>query len=170
MIQTYYGNGKGKTTAAIGAAIRAAGSGKKVVIVWFLKDGKSSECNSLKAVEGMDFLFPSKDYVLFEKQTEQKIAEKSKEYSNLLLNELYKQAKKYQMIVLDEVLDILEFGYVNESSFLQVLQNLKQDCEIVLTGHNISDGISDISDYLSQINEIKHPFKNGAEPRKGIEY
>ena len=74
------------------------------------------------------------------------------------------------MIVLDEILDAIDFGYVDENDFISWLNTIKYNCEIILTGHNLTEKIAEISDYISEIKEIKHPYTKGALPRKGIEF
>lgn len=170
MVQSYFGLGKGKTTAAVGAAVRAAGSGKKVFFTGFLKNGDSSELNILKNLENVDVILPNAEYIMFEKLTDERIAKRSAAYEQLLFEELPQKSKHYDMIVLDEVLDIIEFKYINEEEFLNRIAEWKNDKEIILTGHNISERVAMISDYLSKVDALKHPYNQGAPARRGIEY
>lgn len=168
MVQTYYGLGKGKTTAAIGGLVRAIGSGKKTLFVQFLKNDKTNECKTLKAL-GVECVHPNCEYIIFEKLTEEAIKNRT-ECCCKFFDELKTKITNYDFIVLDEVLDVVEFGYLPKSRLVEIIKCAKEDSEIVLTGHTVSEGIKEISDYLSFIDEIKHPYHNGTAPRKGIEY
>ena len=149
MIQSYYGNGKGKTTAAVGCAIRSLGSGQRVLFVQLLKNNESSEFDNLKK-ERTELL--------------------SETYNKLLFEDLTKNNERYQMIILDEIFDIIEFEYVSEDMLLELVNLLKEHSEIILTGHILPDKIALVSDYISEIREINHPYKKGVPSRKGIEY
>lgn len=168
MIQTYFGIGKGKTTAAIGGLVRAIGSGKKALFAQFLKNDKTNECKTLKAL-GVECIHPNCEYEIFEKLTDKAIKNRT-ECCCKFFDELKAKITEYDFIVLDEVLDVVEFGYLPESRLVEIIKCAKEETEIVLTGHTVSEGIKEISDYLSFVDEIKHPYHKGAAPRKGIEY
>ena len=170
MIQSYFGNGKGKTTASIGAAIRCAGSGKKVVFVQFLKNGDSSEIDVLKKTPNIDCVFSQERYALYDNLDEKRTDALSKAYNKMLFEEVAQRSSSYDMIVLDEVLDAVEFGYIEEEKLTDFLCRQKESIEIVLTGHKLPKGIGAVSDYISQISAIAHPATKGAGARKGIEY
>ncbi len=170
MIQTYFGNGKGKTTAAVGAAIRFAGSGGRVLFVQFLKNNDSAEFKVLENIDGIDVLFSKENYQLFDNLKKERTPVLAKAYRDFLFENVKSKSDSYQMIILDEVLDSVEFGYVNEDELLETLDELKDNLEIVLTGHNLMEKIKDVSDYISEIKEISHPYKKGVMPRKGIEF
>lgn len=170
MLQSYFGTGKGKTTAAVGAAVRAAGSGMRVFFTQFLKNGGSSELEILKSLENIDIILPNAEYVMFEKLTDERIKMRSAAYSRLLFEELPKKIEHYDMIVLDEVLDIVQFGYISEDEFLKYINLWKKDKEIILTGHSISEKIEEVSDYISRVDAVKHPCDLGISARCGIEY
>ena len=170
MIQTYFGNGKGKTTAAVGAALRFAGCGNKVLFVQFLKNNDSAEFKALEAIDGIDILFSKEQYKLFDNLNEERTPMLSCAYNKLLFEETKNISDNYQMIILDEILDAVDFGYVDEDRILDFLSELKNDLEIVLTGHKLTEKIKQVSDYISEIKEIKHPYKKGVIPRKGIEF
>ena len=163
MIQTYYGNGKGKTTAACGAALRAAGSGMKVLFISFFKDGSSCECAALKKV-GIDLCIPTVGYTLFEQDAARR-RERADCYRDLLKN----IAPGYDMIVLDEALDIAP-EHLGEEELLSLLLPLAEKSELILTGHRLPEKIAGISHYISKITAEKHPFDQGLSARRGIEY
>ena len=170
MIQTYFGNGKGKTTSAIGSAIRCVGCGKRVLFVQFLKNNDSSEYRLMEKTENIDILFSNEYYRLYDNLNDECTSVLREAYSKLLFEDTKKSLDSYSMIILDEILDAVEFGYVDEEEFLSLLRENKDRAEIILTGHSITDKIAEISDYLSEIREIKHPYSYGTEPRKGIEF
>ena len=170
MIQTYFGNGKGKTTAAIGSAIRCAGCKNSVLFVQFLKNNDSAEFKILKTINNIDLLYSDVSYNLYDNLNQKRKSILTKAYSTLLFDEVLKSAKKYKMIILDEILDSIAFEYIDENKFLRLLAELKNDCEIILTGHTLSKKIANISDYISEIKEISHPYTKGISPREGIEF
>ena len=170
MIQTYFGGGKGKTTAALGLAIRCIGCGNKVLFVQLLKNNNSAEFKALEEIKNIDVLCSDEHYELYDNLNKDRTLALSKAYSKLLFEDVKRKAGSYQMIVLDEILDAVEFGYIAEDELLSLISEIKLNSEIILTGHNITEKISKISDYISKINEIKHPYTKGVLAREGIEY
>lgn len=169
MIQTYYGYGKGKTTASVGAVVRFAGCNNKVLFAEFLKDDTSSEINILNSLGNVEVICSDECYKLYDNLNTDRTETLTNAYTKLL-ERIKNKACDVKMIVLDEILDAIEFGYVNEDELAALLISLKNDCEIILTGHKLTDKIAEISDYISEIKEIKHPYTKGALPRKGIEF
>ena len=165
MIQCYYGDGKGKTTAAIGQALRMAGAGKKVIVIQFLKDGNSSENIMLKKC-GIKVL-AKKMLEMFIDMSDSKMI---KEVS-IQINDLFSMIdESYDGIVLDELLDALTLGLINEGIVYDRLVDLKENHEIILTGRMPSYKLKTILDYSSEIKKRKHPYDKGIMARKGIEY
>lgn len=162
MIQTYYGNGKGKTTAACGAAVRAVGNGMRVCWVGFFKDGSSCECAPLKAM-GVELLIPAVGYALFEEDAQKRI-ERAACYRALL-----EGLEGFDLIVLDEVLDTVP-EHFSAQELVELLTPLEKNSELILTGHRLPEPIAQMSDYLSKITAEKHPFDRGIAARRGIEY
>lgn len=168
LIHVYTGKGNGKTTAAIGLGLRATGAGMKVCMIQFMKKRKYSELVAIDKVENFSYYqygrdkFVNKDKpdqidIDFAKQGLQKAKEiiKSGKYDLLILDEI-NVAVDYKLIKLDDVLDLIE--------------NKPDSLEIVLTGRSAHPEIVKIADYVSEILEIKHPYKKGIKGRKGIEY
>ena len=170
MIQTYFGNGKGKTTAAVGSAIRCAGYDNKVLFLQFLKNNDSAEFNVLSEIKGIDVLCSDERYELYDNMNKDRTPTLTKAYNKLLFEDAKSKADSYQMIILDEILDAIEFGYIDENELLELLSELKSHSEIILTGHKLTKGIADISDYISEIKEISHPYTKGVSSREGIEF
>lgn len=168
MLQIYCGNGKGKTSAAIGAAIRASGAGMKVLFAQFLKNGDSSECKILNKIDCITTSVSDKSYLLFE-NTQGSSTELRDAYTKLL-KEIIDTASAYQMLILDEALDALEFGYIDSNTLISFLKKHKSSCEIILTGRRYTSDLEIIADYISEINSVKHPFYSGTPARRGIEF
>lgn len=170
MIQCYFGNGKGKTTAAIGAIIRCIGCHKQALYVGFLKNNDSGEWNVLDALTNVDLLFSHEHYHLYDNKRSEHIPKFKKAYTELLFEETKKRLDSYHMIVLDEILDAVDFGYIEEKELIKLLNTWRQHTEIVLTGHQLPANIAKVCDYISEIKEICHPYRLGTPSRKGIEY
>lgn len=165
LIHIYYGDGKGKTTAALGAAIRAHGSGKKVMVVQFLKGSNTSELESLKNL-GISVL--RCDICKFAKDMDENEKEKIKERHEKNLREAFE--KKPDFIVLDEVLDAVNLNLLDRESLKKVIRHKPQETEIILTGHTADEEFISIADYVTQMKKIKHPYDRGVNARKGVEY
>lgn len=158
MIQVYYGYGKGKTSAAIGAGMRAKGAGKSVLLVQFLKDNKSSELSVLpfeiyEAPESLPFN-PDKSYLKWVEDACKAVAE-----------------TECDVVILDEFLDVIpEFVALDDA--VQTIKMLSVDLnkEVFVTGHKEQKEIFDVADYLTYFEKIKHPYDLGVKARKGIEY
>lgn len=170
MVQSYYGTGKGKTTAAIGAAVRCSGSGQMVLYVPLLKNGDSAEFKVLNELKNIELVFCREHYALYDNMDEERSSALSEAYSELIFEEVSQRICRCEMVVLDEVLDAVEFGYINEKAFTEILNEWKQNTEIILTGHKLPESIAKVSDYISEVREINHPYNSGIPSRKGIEY
>ena len=166
-IHAYYGNGKGKTTAALGLALRCAGRGFKVGYTAFLKSFDSGEF-----IAELPFhVFKNGGVTGFWKDFSDDKRRNVAIISKELLDEVFFHAAKenYDMIVLDEALNAVEAGALSEEYLLKLLNNRPKGLEVVLTGRNITDAILDISHYVTEMKQIKHPYHSGTEARIGIE-
>lgn len=165
MIQCYYGNGKGKTTAAVGQALRMAGADKKVLFLQFLKDGDSSEIKMLKKC-GIKVLYAKMPQMFIDMHDPEMIKLVSR-----LEDELFEQIdESYEGIVLDEILDAIALNLLNEGKVYDCLVSLKETHEVILTGCQPSHKLKPILDYSSEIKKHKHPYDKGIKARKGIEF
>lgn len=165
MIQCYYGNGKGKTTAAVGQALRMAGAGKKVMMIQFLKDGFSSE-NKILEQCGIKVIAQKMPDMFIDMSDPKMI----KEVSVLVSNLFSMIDERYEGIVLDELLDAIALSLINEGSVYDKLVGLKDSHEIILTGRMPSHKLKPLLDYSSEVKKHKHPYDKGVRARKGIEY
>lgn len=170
MIQVYTGTGKGKTTAALGLALRAVGAGKKVCIIQFLKPAKpeTSEAKAIKKYLSQIKLqsFGQPVFLTREQQTKKDID---------LAKEAWQAAKKAlagrcEVIILDEINVALYFGLLAVKEVVAEIKSFSDKKEIILTGRNAPKEIIKIADLVTQMKEIKHYFKQGVAARKGIEF
>lgn len=170
MIHIYCGNGKGKTTAAFGLALRAAGRKKKVLISQFLKSNDSGERTAIDLIEGIT-LMPCLDKVNFTGDMDEQEKQDMHIYYTSQLKRADELAKlgQYDMLILDEVLVAVETGLIEKSELLDIIDNKPEGLELVMTGNCSDEEIMNKADYLSEIKELRHPYRDGAGARIGIE-
>ncbi len=171
MIHAYYGDGKGKTTAAVGLAVRAAGSNMKVLFVQFLKTEFSGERHVLSHTENVTLTFcPLELKFTFD------MDEKEKMQAAKIFKGIFERSvttaltERYDMVVLDEVFDVVNCGMLTEAEVYEFITNAPKSMEIVMTGHNPSQRFLDVADYVTEFKKIKHPYDLGITGRKGIEF
>lgn len=163
MLHIYMGDGKGKTTAAVGLLIRALGSGMKCGYCTFFKDGTSSEFEVLKQIDKLKiFDCPEKMKFLWNMTDEEKENLKS------FYMEVLKNILEYEMdfLVMDEALDAVCAGFLDEDFIIDV----SKKCEVVVTGRGECKKLFEAADYITEMKKIKHPYDKGIKARKGIEY
>lgn len=164
MIHIYMGDGKGKTTAAVGAAVRAKGAGKKVVFCQFLKNGTSSEISMLdKLGITVDFC-PSINKFLFQMTEHEKLMFKIRNIE--ILNAI--DATDADVIILDEFLDAYNENIIDRQPAQKFITEFTG--EIIMTGREAPQEFIDIADYITVMTKIRHPYDNGTPARKGIEF
>lgn len=171
MIHVYCGDGKGKTTCALGLAIRAAGAGMNVVIVQFLKGSHTCELDSLKKLPNITVLRNEKDYGFVNNMTAEQLEQVTSEH-NKNLDEALKliATGKCDMLILDEVTYVYEIGLADKTKIDHLLTDTPDGLELVITGRNPNKLFIDNADYMTEMKQIKHPFEKGISARKGIEY
>ena len=169
MIHLYCGDGKGKTTAAVGLAVRAAGSGMRVLFAQFFKSGNSSEVEVLASIGGIETCHPTVHYGRFKTMTDEQKAKIRTHYGELLVD-IIRQADKFDLIVLDEAVSACGYGMIDTKTLTEFLRTEGTRLEIVLTGRNPMPEIVEFADYVTEMKKIKHPFDGGITARKGIEY
>ena len=173
-IQVYTGNGKGKTTASLGLAMRALGRKWKVLIIMFTKGGDDyGELNSFRELtpeisQNLKIVQAGLDRIIYKSnQNEEDYIEIKKGW------ELAKKAIKnqeYQLIILDEANIAIDMDILDVDEVVEVLKNKPDEEEIVLTGRNAHPKIIEIAHLVSKIEPIKHYWDTGIAARKGIEY
>ncbi len=171
LIHVYFGMGKGKTTAALGLALRAAGSGKKAVIVQFLKGRPTGELGPLTHIGNITVL-RGQASPRFSKQMTPDEREQTNAIHNSNLEKAIALVGKGQcdLLVLDEALDAFRLGMLDEALLRGLLEESPLRAEVVITGHTIVDWIMERADYITEMVKVKHPYDDGVKARAGIEY
>lgn len=171
-IQIYTGNGKGKTTAAMGLAFRGAGDGMKVHVVQFLKSWKTGELKSAETVGDnlKIFRFETVKGFTWELNEEQLATLKGevKEAYNFVKEEL--ENRRCDILILDEIMGALHGGFLTEEEVIHLMDIKPVDMELVMTGRNVPERIVEKADLVTEMKEIKHYYKKGVNARLGIEY
>ena len=169
-IHIYCGDGKGKTTAAIGLAVRAAGNGQKVILTQFLKDGSSSELNILRELPQVKVLSCTKQFGFFWRMLEEQKEEARKAYQALFEEATEEAVKSHAfLLVMDEFMAAYHHGMIDREAALKFLKEKPENLEVVLTGRDPAPELVELADYVSEIQKRKHPFDQGIPARKGIE-
>ena len=171
LIEIYCGDGKGKTTAALGLILRAAGRDLKVLLCQFLKGRETGELTSLKLLPQVEILRGKALTKFTFQMTAEEKEQVAKEHEVLLHRALTRcQEGKFDLLVLDEALGACALKLLDEPALLNFLKQKPAGLEVVLTGRNPSGALLEAADYVSEINKRKHPFDKGILAREGIEY
>jgi len=175
MIHVYTGNGKGKTTAAVGLAARALGAGLRVCVIQFLKGSTAyNETKLLKKITGKYKVIKFKQvHPMFCSKRNQSIAATKLKGQAMKDFQTAKEiicSSKYDVIVMDEVINLVNQNFVPEAELLKLINEKPKKIELVLTGRGASKKLIDKADYVTEMCLIKHPYTKGAKARKGIEY
>ncbi len=184
LIEIYTGNGKGKTTASIGLAIRAAGYGNRILLIHFMKSKRYGESNILKDIENIEEIYLGKPYFVSKNPEIKKMfpdvvvfepGNPPMEYVKMIEDGLRNAEErmvsgKYDMIILDEIITAVYFELVGMKKILEFLDRKPANVEIVMTGRYAPDELIERADLVTEMKEIKHPYQKGIEAREGIEY
>lgn len=173
LIQVYTGEGKGKTTAAVGQAIRARGRNQKVLFAQFLKNKEGSAETAILERLGIKVMAGGGKYKVFpEEKLPEKKKEKVKSELNCLLEKIKKEIKRneYDLLILDEINVALHAHLTEEETILDFLRDKPSSLEIVLTGRHAPSAISRVAHLVSEIIKIKHPYDEGIGARRGMDY
>lgn len=171
MLHIYHGDGKGKTTAVVGLAVRAAGAGLRVLFMQFLKNGSSSEIGILKGIDGITVMCCEEcNKFTFNMNEEEKEAVVKRHDSMLAYAETALSEGKADMVILDEFLDAYNKAMLDTSLASDIVMRFSETAEIALTGRSSDKMFTDRADYISLITAEKHPYTKGIGARKGIEY
>ena len=187
LLHVYTGDGKGKTSSALGLGLRAVGNNLRVYMIQFLKSGETGEIKSIKSLNNMEIVQYGMD-ALKEKQSklndfsaetkdkgptkfrflpdvdEKEAARMGLEHATHIL-----KSEEYDVIILDEINVALEKELITMKQFKEFL-SFNKNTEIVCTGRDAPQELIDIADYVSEIKNIKHPWQRGVVARKGIDY
>ncbi|MBF0274389.1 MAG: cob(I)yrinic acid a,c-diamide adenosyltransferase [Nitrospinae bacterium] len=169
LIVLHTGNGKGKTTAALGIILRSVGHNLKVCMVQFIKGNwKTGEIEALKSFENKVKVYVSGKGFTWESKNIEEDIEAAQDAWNLAKTVI--DSGKYNLVVLDELTYLIKYNFVKEEDILDALNNKPKDLHIVITGRNASEKLIEVADLVSEVNVLKHPYKEGIKAQKGIEF
>lgn len=169
LLLVFTGNGKGKTTAALGLAFRALGHGQRVAVIQFIKGSwKYGELESAKHFPGqLDFHVMGRGFTWKSDDLGKDIALAKKAWS---FARTTLAAGLYDLVILDELTYLLTYSMLEEKELLEGLAGRAEKTSVVVTGRGASKGLVDAADLVTEMKEIKHPYTNGIKARKGIEF
>ena len=174
LVQVYTGEGKGKTTAALGLALRTAGHGGKVLIYQFLKPPALNlgERGGIQNIGSITMLALDEPWDMFESMGDQQAIERVRTAIRKALKKVQTAAheKYYDLIILDEIVFCLSKGLAEMADVREVIENRDRQVELVLTGRDASGELIDMADLVTEMKPVKHPIDQGIGARKGIEY
>jgi len=169
LVEVYTGEGKGKTSAALGIALRASGHGRQVHIIFFMKGdfpyGEQKALTELPNVSFAKFGFRSFVDPGNVKPKEKREAEKALGAARKAMLSL-----KYDVLILDEVNVAVSWKLINAEEVLDLINNKPEKIELILTGRNADPRIIDLADLVTNMVKVKHPYDKGILSRKGIDY
>ncbi len=168
MLHIYTGDGKGKTIAALGMALRMVGAGKKALLAQFLKDGQSSEIKAIRKIKNFDIKSFGRKGFFTKKTLTKKDFDLAKQGFNFVQKQIAN--KKYDLIILDEINAVINLELIKANDLSKLIKKAPRKTEIVLTGRNAPKEILKIADLITEMKEKKHYFKRGIKARRGIEY
>lgn len=171
LIHIYCGEGKGKTTASLGLIVRASGAGYDVIIVQYFKSWETSELKTLEKMPNVKIIRGDLPKEFTWELNDMKQHEIVKIHDDMF-SEAIACVKRDRptLLVLDEMIGASTYDYINTEAVLDYLKNKPENVEAVLTGRNPLPEFVEISDYVSEIHKVKHPYDKGILARKGIEY
>ena len=170
LIHIYCGDGKGKTTAAIGLAVRAAGAGKKVIFAQFLKNGTSSEIQILSRLDSVTPYFLSSHRGFIKNMNEKERENAQSDFTKLFRDVIQKAKEEADLLILDEAIASCNYGMIPEGELLIFLKEKPAELEVVMTGRNPSKQLLKLADYVTEMKKVKHPYDHGINARYGIEF
>jgi cob(I)alamin adenosyltransferase len=171
LIHVYTGEGKGKTTAAFGLAKRAAGHGKRVLVLQFLKSRTKNSGEIVSARKtGIEVVkFEGQTTPLFDPDVKPADLKKAiKEAINQSIKKI--KSNLYDLVIMDEINTVLSCGYATMKDAEKIIKAKPEKLELIFTGRGAPEELIDLADYVTEMRMIKHPFNKGVKARKGIEF
>ena len=168
LVQVYTGNGKGKTTAAIGAGVRAVGHGWKVAMIQFMKGREYGELKAIRNLEGFLIEQHGRDEFVDPKNPEKidvELAGKGWRRAMELA-----ESGEVDLLILDEINVALSFGLIPVDEVIRFIKERPERLNLILTGRYAPDEIIEIADTVTEMKEVKHHYNQGVKARKGIEF
>lgn len=174
LVHIYHGDGKGKTTAAVGLTLRALGNGLQVVFLQFLKDGSSGEVSLLRHIAqvpdySLTVMDAATEGFTFSLSAEQKALLLARQNAMLVAAARLCRKGQCDVLVLDEVLHAVNQGLLDRVLLLDLLEMRPAGIEVVLTGRDPSKELLEKADYVTEMRKIKHPYDRGVAARRGVE-
>jgi len=170
LILLYTGNGKGKTTAALGQVLRAAGHGFKVAIIQFIKNMENTgEIKAAKKIfaEHLE-IYPMGTGFTWDAKDREELTRAAQKGWDLAREKI--KSGKYCMVILDELTYALNYGLIDQDEVVAFLEKKPEKLHIIITGRDASEKLITLADLVTEMKEIKHPYKKGIKAMKGIEY
>ncbi|WP_456367355.1 cob(I)yrinic acid a,c-diamide adenosyltransferase [Thermococcus sp.] len=167
LVHIYTGNGKGKTTAAFGLAVRMLGSGGRVIIIQFMKapkvygeQKKIAECGAVIESFGLPKFVHGKP-----EPEDVEAAKRALKRAQEVLS-----SGEWDLVILDEICVALGFGMLEVDEVVELIRNRSPNTELVLTGRYCPEKLFEVADYVTEMREVKHPYQKGILARRGVEY
>lgn len=168
LILVYTGDGKGKTTAALGVGLRAVGHGMKVFMLQFMKgQGETGELASVKQLEGFEIEQAGRPNFIMDAPDAMDIEAAA---AGLQRAQEIIASQAYHMVILDEVNMAVKFGLLSEGDVLDLMKHKPSQLHLILTGRGATQAIMAKADLVSEVREIKHPYNEGIQAQKGLEF
>ena len=168
LLQVYTGPGKGKTTAAVGLAARAAGQGLEVAFIQFVKPSESGEVESLKKIGVKAAHFGAAGWVKKGEDASEHVKEAQRGWREAL--RYLKGTEQVDLLILDELNVVLSLGLLDRGEVMEAIINRPHGLEMVCTGRDAPKELIQAADLVTEMNEVKHYYQKGVKERKGIEY
>jgi len=172
LVIVYTGNGKGKTTAALGLALRAIGYEHKVCMLQFIKGSwHYGEMDSSKRLEpNFELIAVGKGFVgiLDDNSPREEHEKYAAEALRICRKKIH--SEKYDLVILDEVNYAINLGLIDVQEIIKLIKEKPSNLDLVLTGRDVKEEIVELADLVTEMKEIKHPFKSGIKAKKGIDF
>lgn len=169
MVHIYCGDGKGKTTCAMGLAVRAAGHGRKVVVAQFLKGNNSGERAVLESLPTVNCL-PVPETIKFIFAMDEQEKAQARTQMTAAFAQAVEASRDSDLLVLDELCGAITTGMVPLENVLAFLDSRPENLEVVITGRDPAPELQERADYITEMRKVKHPFDKGVNAREGIEW
>lgn len=170
LVQVYTGDGKGKSTAAFGLAVRAAGHGLRVIIIQFMKEGaiETGESKALSQISGIELHRFGRSFIYSPKPTIEEVTD-AVGLGIALAREIL-SGHNCDVLILDEIMAPIHHGAATLGQAIELIEMRPAAMELVLTGRNCPEEIIDRADLVTKMSVLKHPYEKGIAARRGIEY
>ncbi|MCD4732922.1 cob(I)yrinic acid a,c-diamide adenosyltransferase [bacterium] len=168
-VQVYTGNGKGKTTAALGLGLRAWGHGRRVLVIQFMKGRINyGELNATAKLDGYDLVQMGRETFVSKETPDPIDIEMAREALRLLQQRVAEA--EYDLIIADELNVALDFALIPLEPVLELIRTKPSQLELVITGRYANPAVIELADLVSEVHEVKHHYQTGTEAREGVEF